>query len=72
MKKVLRYIIHNRKKIIKTLLIGAVAYIAYDLAHTYATMERGYEAIGGEIFLPLIIIFSGKIWQMVKESLKAV
>ena len=62
MKKFLRLVVHNHKKIEKVLLIAAVAYIAYDLAHTYGTMQRGYEAIGGEIFIPFLIIFAKKIW----------
>lgn len=72
MKKVLRFIVHNRKAIIKTLVIGTVAFVAYFLAHKAGTMERGYEAIGGEIFIPLLVIFAEDIWAMIKAPFKAV
>ena len=72
MKKFLKFIVHNRKAIIKTLTIGAVAFGAYVLAHNVATAWRGYEAIGGEIFIPLLIIFAEDIWEMIKEPFKAV
>ena len=72
MKKFLRYIIHNRKKIAKNLAIVGIAIGAYVLAHNFATMERGYEAIGAEIFIPFLIIFAKDIWGMIKEPFKAV
>ena len=72
MKKVLRLIIHNRKAIIKTLIIGAVAVGAYMLAHKAGTAERGYEAVGGEIFIPFLIIFAKDIWGMIKEPFKEI
>lgn len=71
MKKVLRLIIHNRRAIIKHLVIGAVAIGAYMLAHKAGTAERGYEAIGGEVFIPVLIIFAKDIWEMIKEPFKA-
>ena len=72
MKKFLKFIVHNRKAIIKTVVVGAVAIGAYVLAHNAGTAERGYEAIGGEIFIPLLIIFAEDIWEMIKEPFKAV
>lgn len=60
------------KTIIKTVLILAVAIIAYILAHKAATVERGYEAIGGEIFVPFLVIFAKDIWEMIIEPFKAV
>ncbi len=71
MKKVLRYIVHNRKNVVKTLAIVGVAVGAYMLAHKAGTAERGYEAIGGEIFIPFLIIFAKDIWGMIKEPFKA-
>ena len=68
MKKVLRFIIHNRKNILKTLAIFGVAVGAYVLAHKAGTAERGYEAIGGEIFIPLLIIFAEDIWNILKAA----
>ena len=72
MKKVLRCIVHNRKTIIKAFVIGTVALVAYQLAHKAGTMERGYDAIGGEVFIPLLIIFAEDIWGMIKAPFKAV
>ena len=64
--------IHNRKNILKTLAILGIAAGAYVLAHKLATMERSYEAIGGEIFIPLLIIFAKDIWEIIKAPFKAV
>ena len=72
MKRFLRYIIHNRKKIIKALVIGAVAVGVFVLARKVGTAERGTDAIGGEIFIPLLIIFAEDIFGMIKEPFKAV
>ena len=62
----------NAKAIIKHTLILAVAVIAYILAHKAGTAERGYEAVGGEIFVPLLIIFAEDIWEIIKEPFKEV
>lgn len=64
--------IHNRKNIVKTLAILGVAVGAYVLAHKAGTAERGYKAIGGEIFIPLLIIFAEDIWEIIKAPFKAV
>ena len=67
-----RFIKRNAKTIIKTVLIGAVAIVAYILAHETATAERGYEAIGGEIFIPILIIFAEDIWEIIKAPFSEV
>lgn len=72
MKKILRCILHNRKVIIKGIAIGTVALVAYQLAHKAGTEWRGYDAIGGEMFIPLLIIFAEDIWEMIKAPFKAV
>lgn len=72
MKKFLRYIVHNRKTIIKTILIGITAIVAYELAHKLGTADRGYEAIGGEIFIPFLVIFAKPLWEMIKEPFKTI
>lgn len=69
MKKFLK---RNGQAIIKYTLILAVAVIAYILAHKAGTAERGYEAVGGEIFVPLLIIFAEDIWEIIKAPFKAV
>ena len=66
MKRLLRLIVHNRRAIIEGVATGAVALVAYQLAHKAGTMERGYDAIGGELFIPLLIIFLPYIWEMIK------
>lgn len=72
MKKILRFAIHNRKKIIKGVLLGVAALVAFDIAHQIGTIERGYEAIGGEIFIPFLIVFAPAIWNEIKESFSEV
>lgn len=59
------------KAIIKAVLVLAAAIVAYKLAHEAATIERGYEAIGGEVFIPLLIIFGDDICRMIKAPFKA-
>ena len=72
MKKILRLIVHNRKNIIKTLVIVGISIGVYLLAHKIATAERGYEAIGGEILTPLLVIFAEEIWEMITDLFKVV
>lgn len=72
MKKVLRYIVHNRKNIIKNLAIVGIAVGAFLIAHKLGTAERGYNAIGGEIFVPLLVIFAKDIWETITEPFKVV
>ena len=70
--KIKRFLKHNYKAIIKYTLILAVAIIAYELAHKAGTAERGYEAVGGEIFIPLLIIFAEDIWKIIKAPFKEI
>lgn len=60
------------KAIIKAVLTFAVAVVAYILAHKVGTAERGYEAIGGEIFIPFIVVFATDIWEAIKAPFKVV
>lgn len=69
MKKLFR---RNVKTIMKCALTLSVAIIAYILVHKAGTAERGYEAIGGEIFIPLLIVFAEDIWKIIKAPFKAV
>ena len=66
MKKFFRFIVHNRKAIIKGIAICVGAIVAYEIAHKAGNMERGYDAIGGEMFIPLLIIFAQDIWEIIK------
>lgn len=72
MKKAIRFFKHNRKAIINSVLVGLLAVAVFDMAHNYATVDRGYVAYGGEVFIPFLIIFAPKIWAMIKESFEAV
>ena len=42
------------RELVKPALLIAAGVILYCWAHECATVQRGYEAIGGEIFLPLL------------------
>ncbi len=67
MKKAIRYIKRNSWAIFKSVLLAMAAVVAFKMAHNYATMDRGYIAYGGEIFIPLFIIFGKQIWEIIKE-----
>ena len=47
------------KKMFLFAAITAATVTAYTAAHDFATLERGYEAIGGEMFIPLLPVL---IW----------
>lgn len=65
--KIKRFLKRNYKGVIKAVLILILALIAYVIAHKAGTAERGYEALGGEIFIPFLIIFAKDIWKIIKE-----
>ncbi len=60
MKKIFKYIGYG-------VLLGTVALVAFEIAHELATMERGYDAIGGEIFVPFLVLFGKGIWKAMVE-----
>ena len=60
------------KSVFKWIVTLAVAITAFILAHKAGTAERGYEAIGGEIFLFFLIVFAEDIWKIIKAPFKAV
>lgn len=70
--KIKNYLKKNRKTIITAVLILAAAVVAYILAHKVATIERRYSAVGGEIFIPFLILFGEDILEMIKSPFKAV
>ena len=41
MNRIFRFIVHNRRAIIKGLALATVAIIAYEVAHDFGTAERG-------------------------------
>ena len=67
-----RFLKKNYKGIIKAVLILTLALIAYVIAHKAGTAERGYEAMGGEIFIPFLIIFAEDIFEIIKAPFREV
>ena len=61
----------NYKCIIKWLVVLLVSVLLYKLCHHIATLDRGYEAFGGEMFMFLIPFF---VWiaPEFKKSLKEI
>ena len=57
------------KKAFKWILIGIISVVALLVMHKFATVTRGYEAMGGEMFALLIPFF---VWyvQDCKKQLK--
>jgi fucose permease len=68
MKRALNYIVHNRKEIFKTLAIIGGAIVAFVIAHYIGTLERGYEALGGELLVPMVIVFVAYFWDEIKDT----
>lgn len=66
MKKVLK----KYKGILKVIAVTAIAAVVYILAHKAGTAWRGYEAIGGEIFLFFLILFAEDIWHIITAPFK--
>lgn len=64
--KIKRFLKKHYKAIIKYSLILAVAIIGYAIVHKLGTVERGYEAVGGEIFIPFLVIFAEDILKIIK------
>ena len=64
--KIKRFMKKHYKAIRKYSLILAVAIIGYEIAHKLGVIERGYEAVGGEIFIPFLIIFAEDILKIIK------
>jgi F0F1-type ATP synthase assembly protein I len=56
-KRFKRFMKENGKAILKGLLIAIVTIVAFEVLHDIATSQRGYEAIGGEVFAWFIPFF---------------
>ena len=69
--KVIKFLKANKKVILKWFLVGVLTLIAFVGLHKLATVERGYNAIGGEIFMFLIPFF---VWiaPEIKKSIKEI
>lgn len=79
MKRVVNFIDRNFKSIVKWLLAIIATILVYNILHSIGTAERGYEAIGGELFgalaIPLFVWLLPSIkewWKEAKEYFKVV
>lgn len=60
------------KGLLKVIAATAIAAVVFLIAHKLATNWRGYEAIGGELFLFFLILFAEDIAEIIKKPFKAV
>lgn len=69
--KVVKFLKANKKWILKWFFVFALSVVAFVVLHKVATLERGYNAIGGEIFMFLIPFF---VWMApeIKKSIKEI
>ena len=69
--KVIKFLKENWKWILKWVFVFVLSAVAFILLHKLATIERGYNAIGGEIFMFLIPFF---VWVApeIKKSIKEI
>ena len=67
--KVIKFLKENWKWILKWVFVFVLSAVAFILLHKLATVERGYNAIGGEMFMFLIPFF---VWVApeIKKSIK--
>lgn len=69
--KVKNFLKENKKVILKWFFVFVLSAVAFVGLHKLATVDRGYEAIGGEMFMFLIPIFVW-IYPEIKKSIKDV
>ena len=69
--KVIKFLKENWKWILKWVLVFVLSAVAFAGLHKIATVERGYNAIGGEMFMFLIPFF---VWVApeIKKSIKEI
>ena len=69
--KVIKFLKANKKVILKWSFVFVLSAVAFAGLHKLATIERGYNAIGGEIFMFLIPFF---VWiaPEIKKSIKEI
>lgn len=69
--KVVKFLKANKKWILKWFFVFVLSVVAFVVLHKLATIERGYKAIGGEIFMFLIPFF---VWVApeIKKSIKEI
>ena len=59
------------KKFIKWILVFVLSAIIFFIMHELATLERGYKAMGGELFM-LMIPFFVWLFPEIKKSIKEI
>lgn len=69
MKKFLKFLKENYKPILKGLILACVLICGYEVLHNIATEQRGYNAIGGEIFV-FFVPFLWWAFSSLRESKK--
>lgn len=69
--KVIKVLKANKKMILKWFFVFVLSAVAFVGLHKLATVERGYNAIGGETFMFLIPFF---VWVApeIKKSIKEI
>ena len=69
--KVIKFLKANKKVILKWFFAAVLSVDAFVGLHKLATVERGYNAIGGEMFMFLIPFF---VWiaPEIKKSIKEI
>ena len=68
--KVIKILKENWKWILKWAFVFVLSVVAFIVLHKLATVERGYNAIGGEIFMflmPFFVWVAPKIKKSIKE-----
>lgn len=68
--KVIKFLKANKKVILKWAFVFVLSVVAFAGLHKLATAERGYNAIGGEIFMfliPLSVWVAPEIKKSIKE-----
>jgi hypothetical protein len=68
--KIIRFLKANKKCILKWTFVFVLSVLAFIVLHKLATIERGYNAIGGEMFMfliPLFVWIAPKIKKSIKE-----
>ena len=69
--KVIKFLKANKKVILKWSFVIVMSAVTFVGLHKLATVERGYNAIGGEMFMFLIPFF---VWisPEIKKSIKEI
>lgn len=53
-------------------MLAGIGVALFQWGHAYATRERGYIAIGGELFFLFLPLFAWLFWRTVKDTIRDV